>query len=116
MTRTQLIYRALRNLGALPQGQTPSDEERDSIDDLIGPLFAQLKKLEIVTVRNPDDIEDELFLDLGHLLADAARAEFGSLGTSDASELAALAEKSKLNLKTITSRRPTYATQTVDHF
>src|SRR6185369_13666654 len=115
-TRIQLVYRALRNLGALPQGQTPSDEEKDSIDDLIDPLFAQLKGLEIVTVRDPNNIDDDVFLDLGHILADAARSEFGSLGTADSTELAALAEKAKTNLKTIKARRATYATLRADYF
>ena len=115
-TRRELIHRALRNLGALPQGQSPNAEEYDSIDDLVDPVIAQLKALEIVTVRNPNDIDDNLFLDLGHILAGEARTEFGALGTADAQELAALAEKSKLNLKTIASRRPTYATLRTDYF
>ena len=116
MTRTQLVHRALRNLGALPQGQNPSDEEYDSVNDLIEPLLAQLKALEIVTVRDPNDVEDEVFLDLGHILADAARSEFGNLGTADAQELNALSEKGKMNLKAIKSRRPTYATLRADYF
>ena len=49
-TRTDLIHRTLRNLGALPQGQTPSVEESDSIDDLIDPVFAQLQ----CAGRNPN--------------------------------------------------------------
>ena len=114
--RAALVYRALRNLGALPQGQTPSAEEYDSVDDLVVPVLAQLKALEIVTVRDPDAIDDAVFLDLGHVLADAARSEFGNLGTADAQELAALSEKSKGNLKIISSRSPTYATLRADYY
>ncbi len=114
--RAALVYRALRNLGALPQGHTPSAEEYDSVDDLVVPVIAQMKALEIVTVRDPNAVDDAVFLDLGHVLADAARAEFGSLGTADAAELSALAEKAKGNLKVISSRNPTYATLRPDYF
>lgn len=114
--RAALVYRALRNLGALPQGQTPSAEEYDSVDDLVMPVIAQLKALEICTIRDPSSIDDSVFLDLAHVLADAARAEFGALGTADAQELAAFAEKAKLNLKIIASRSPTYATLRADYF
>ncbi len=115
-TRTQLVHRALRNLGALPQGQNPSDEEFDSVNDLIKPLLAKLHSMDIVTVRDPNNVDDDVFLSVGHLLADAARSEFGSLGNADAQELAALAEKAKMDLKIIKSRNPTYATLRADYF
>ena len=46
--RTALIHRVLRNLGALPQGQSPSAEEYQSIDDLIDPTIANLDVRNIV--------------------------------------------------------------------
>ena len=46
--RTALIHRALRNLGVLPQGQSPSAEEYQSIDDLIDPMIANLVERNIM--------------------------------------------------------------------
>ncbi len=115
-TRTQLVHRALRNLGVLAQGQTPSDEDYDSVNDLMDPLFAELASREIVTVPDPEHIDDDVFLALGHCLAGAARSEFGVLGTGESQEIAALAEKAERDLKVISSRGPTYKVSSIDYF
>jgi hypothetical protein len=114
-TRAELVHRALKNLGALPQGQTPSAEEYDSINDLVTSVIAKLKALEIITIRDPNNIEEAVFLDLGHVLAEAARSEFGNLGTADAQELAALAEAAKLNLRDISAYPQTFATLRISY-
>jgi hypothetical protein len=76
-TRTELIHRTLRNLGALPQGQSPNAEDSQSIDDLIDPVVADLRKRNIVVVASTA-IEDQYFIPLGHIMAAAASEEFGS--------------------------------------
>jgi hypothetical protein len=106
--RTELIHRALRNLGSLPQGMTPSDEEYDSVNDLIDPMVAELNQRNIIYIADIDNINDAHFLPLGHVLAGAARSEFGSLGTADATELAALAEQAELKLKEMDRNNITY--------
>jgi hypothetical protein len=74
--RTALIHRALRNLGVLPQGQSPSAEESQSIDDLIDPMLENLRVRRLAEV-DADNIEDELFLPIAHVLAAVAAPEFG---------------------------------------
>ena len=99
--RNDLIVRALRNLGALPQGQSPNAEETQSLDDLIDPMMADLIARDVNLIAiNPDAIDNQYFLPLGHLLAWAAAPEFGQ---AENQGLAALAEQSELKLKKITA-------------
>jgi hypothetical protein len=94
--RQDLIYRALRNLGALPQGQSPSAEDYQSISDLVDSVLAELTARDIIYIASADLIEDEHFLPLGHILAWKAAPEFGS--ASDQA-LAMLATQAELQLK-----------------
>jgi hypothetical protein len=75
--RTALIHRALRNLGVLPQGQSPSAEEYQSISDLIDVTVENLRERRIAKIDNLDHIEDAFFLPLAHIVAAAAAPEFG---------------------------------------
>jgi hypothetical protein len=104
-TRTDLIYRALRNLGALPQGQSPSAEEYQSISDLIDWTLAELEARDVVCVADVDNLEDKFLQPLGHILAWRAAPEFGS--ASDQA-LAALATQAEIHLKNMEAARPTY--------
>ena len=79
-TRRELVFRALRNLGVLPQGQVPSDEEFDSVNDLVGPVLEDLSARNICFVPDFEAIDDEKFF--GHILADRMRSEFGAMGSS----------------------------------
>jgi hypothetical protein len=94
--RQDLIYRALRNLGVLPQGQSPSAEEYESVSDLIDPLVEELAARHIADIGSADYIADEFFLPLGHVLAAAAAAEFGQAGVT---EIWALRERAEADLK-----------------
>ena len=97
--RTALIHRALRNLGVLPQGQAPSAEESQSIDDLIDPMIANLVERNIMMRGiDPDYIEDEFFLPLGHILAAVAAPEFGQ---EQNQAIWALKERAEIDLKYI---------------
>jgi hypothetical protein len=86
--RQDLIYRALRNLGALPQGQAPAAEDYASMSALVDSVLAELEAKDIIWIASADAIEDEHFLSLGHILAWKAAPEFG-VGSDQA--LAALA-------------------------
>lgn len=104
-TRTDLIHRALRNLGVLPQGMNPSSEEYNSVDDLVDCVIEDLIARDIVFIEDADAIEEKYFLHLGHVLAGAAAAEFGAQGDA---AIAARAQRGEMDLEKIASTRPTY--------
>jgi hypothetical protein len=99
--RQDLIYRALRNLGALPQGQSPSAEDYQSISDIVDCVIAELEALDNVYIASADAIEDEHFLALGHIVAWKAAPEFGA--ASDQA-LAALATQAEMQLKAMDNK------------
>jgi hypothetical protein len=103
--RQDLIYRALRNLGALPMGQAPSAEDYQSISDIVDCVIAELEALDNVYIASADAIEDEYFLALGHIVAWKAAPEFGA--ASDQA-LAALATQATLTLKEMDNRDVSY--------
>jgi hypothetical protein len=103
--RTDLIHRTLRNLGALPQGQSPSAEDSQSISDLIDATVAELEARDVVYIADIDNFEDKFLVPLGHVVAWAAAPEFGA--ASDQA-LAALSIQAEMRLKNMESTRPTY--------
>ena len=96
--RTDLVHRALKNLGALPQGQSPDVEEYNSIDALIDPMIEDLVARDIVHIVDVDAIEERYFQHLGHILAGLAVSEFG---LQNDPALAARATKAELDLHEI---------------
>lgn len=112
-TREQLVYRALKDLGVLPQGQNPSDEEYDSVDDNVIPVLESLTARDIFYVQDEDAIDDSAFLALGRILAWACAAEFGLAADT---ALASLAQQAEQHLKNIQSQRPTYKVLEVQAF
>jgi hypothetical protein len=97
-SKTDLITRALRNLGALPQGQSPSAEEFASISDLVDALVAELEARDIIYIRDIDTygLEDKYFMPLANILAWRAAPEFGAANDQ---ALAALATQGDMYLK-----------------
>lgn len=112
-TRTDLIHRALKNLGVLPQGQNPAAEEYNSVNDLVDPMLEDLIARDIVFIEDVDAIDEKYFLALGHVLAGQAQSEFGM--QNDAA-LTARAQKGELDLQKIFATRPTYQTLEVQAF
>ena len=104
--KTDLIHRALRNLGALPQGQSPSAEDSQSISDLIAGMLSELEARDVLYIRDIDTygLEDKYLQPLGHILAWRAAPEFGA--ASDQA-LAALATQAELHLRNMESARYT---------
>lgn len=76
-TRTQLIERAAVELGVLPSGQTLSDDDRDTIDNLIDPLLRSLTIDGTVDIQDDEAIESEYFIYVARLLANEAAPSFG---------------------------------------
>jgi len=107
LTRQDLVYRALYNLGVLPVGQNPGSEEYNAVDLLVDPMTEDLIARDIVHIQDVDAIEEKYFLHLGHVLAGHATSVFGMQNDP---ALAARAAKGEKDLQTIFSTRPTYET------
>ena len=96
-TREQLISRVLKDLGVLAAGQSPSDEDRAEIDDLIEPVCAKLFADTVAKVTG-DEIDDAIYLPLAAILCQAALVPFG-IGGTRAQEIQAAAEKARMDLR-----------------
>lgn len=107
------MYRALRNLGALPQGQAPNAEEFNAVNALIPSLIDELEGREIAYVPDLDVIEDHLFLPLAHCLAWTAAPEFSQY---DDQALAALKERAEKDMREMRAAAPTYQPLRVEYF
>ena len=106
-TRKDLVYRALKNLGVLPSGQNPSDEEYDAVNDIADSVVEDLVERDVYFLQDIDAVPENAFLPLGHVLAWAAASEFGMLGDQ---ALAAKSQRAEMDLQIIQSTRPTYQT------
>lgn len=82
-TRVDLIERAATELGALPSGETLSDDDRATIDNLVDPFLLQLSLDEVADVADSDAIPSEWFLPLAGLLANIAAPSFGQQYSED---------------------------------
>ena len=80
----------------MPQGQSPSAEETQSISDLIDVTVANLRNRNIAKIDDVDYLEDEFFIPLGHIVAAAAAPEFGQ---EQNQAIWALKERAELDLK-----------------
>ena len=112
-TRQELIYKALRNLGVLPQGQAPGSEEYNQLDGLVDPMVEDLIARDICFIEDVDAIDEKYFLSLAHVLAGHALSDFGM--QNDAA-LTARAVKGERDLHNIFSTRPTYQVLEVQPF
>ncbi len=96
-TREDLIKRVLKDLGVLAAGQSPSDEDRAEIDDLIEPVCAKLLD-DTVAKLNGDEIDDAAYLPLAAIVCEAAMVPFG-IGGTRAAEIRAGAERARMDLR-----------------
>jgi hypothetical protein len=76
-TREDLIARALRKLGVVGAGQSPSAEDSQAVDDEIEPVMADLAARGIYAWGNPDEIDDEAFVHLAAILGNSVANDFG---------------------------------------
>ena len=106
-TRTDLIHRALRNLGALPQGQAPDADTAQAVGDLLDGMLAELEARDVLYIKDIDtfDLEDKYLQPLGHILAWRAAPEFGMAADPG---LAALATQAEIHLRHMDAGRATY--------
>lgn len=104
-TRAELIYQTLRNLGALPIGQDPSDEDYNLVNDLIEPVSAMLRERDIYFLVDPDVIPDEAYISLAHVMAAYSASSFGQQSDNRIMELGSVGER---QLQEIQSEVPHY--------
>jgi hypothetical protein len=100
--RTDLIHRVLRNLGVLPQGQSPSAEEYQSISDITDWVIADLQNRNIIhSSISADYPGEENILHLARCVAAAAAPEFGQ---AQDQAIWALKERAEIDLKGVKVR------------
>ena len=115
-TRSDLIEQALKVLGVLAAGQSAEAEDFDAVDDYIDSLLAELSARDLVTVDDPEAIDETVFLPVSILLAGEACQEFGlaSLPTSPQNpDPIAAAEK---RLREVLYARPTGEPQRSEYY
>lgn len=90
----------------MPQGQSPSAEDSQSLSDLIDGLLSELEARDILYIKDIDifDMEDKYLQPLGHILAWRAAPEYGAAGDH---ALAALATQAEIHLRNMESARYT---------
>jgi len=91
-------------------GQTPSAEDADAVDGFIDAVIAKLAVKSAVYIQDVEAIEEELFLDLAELVANAARSEFGG-GQDPAKDRFHTNE-----LRVLSRETPGYGPQQVEYF
>lgn len=104
-TRVQVVNRALKNLGVLPQGQTANNEDFQSVNELVDGIVEGLIQRDIYYLIDVDATPEEVYIPLGHILAWAAAPVFDM---QDDVALAAFAEKAERDLQVMGSKRPDY--------
>lgn len=77
-TSEQLIHRALTELGRLYVGDAPTDEDYNTVEELIQPLVDQVNAMDIAYIDDIEAIEQKWFLPLARLVAIEACGSFGN--------------------------------------
>src|SRR3954465_14883268 len=75
--RDDLANEALNILMETGAGQSPDAEDTEYCVSKIDGLFSELSARDVVTVADPEDIEDAFFDALAELLANACAPHFG---------------------------------------
>ncbi len=101
--KTDLIYQVLRNLGALPMGHDPNDEEFEQVNFILDPSIATLRETDVYFLADLDVIPDEAFLPLSHVVAWDCAPMFGQQADD---RLFAVSERARAILQTVQSEGP----------
>lgn len=76
-TTADLVKAALERLGALGVGQAVAAEDSTLVTARATKLLATLRATRVVSIPNPGNIDDELFIPLAWLLAAVVAQEYG---------------------------------------
>jgi hypothetical protein len=76
-TQQELIVAALGKLNACGVGEAPSAEDVEKVRGYVEPRLAQLAADRVYYVPDVEEIDDEAFIPLSILIANAAASDFG---------------------------------------
>ena len=106
-SRVDLTYQVLRELGALPDGMDPPDEDKNRVDALIDPVVELLRERDIYHLADVDAIPNAAFLPLAFAVTGYAASSFGQQNDQN---IAGRAVHGEALLQTIQSENPHYTT------
>lgn len=112
-TRRDLVDQALKNLGVLASGQTPSAEDVARMDGYVDPVIEQLAERDIVEVDDLAEIPAAWFLPLSYILAGAAAADFGQ---SNDPRVILLGDRGERLLHEMLQTKPTFNRAVPEYF
>lgn len=75
---SDLVLKALSNLGVLAAGQTVAPEDFETVSSQLDSIFRMLGALEIVYAADPNNIPGEWFLPLADIVAGVVGTDFGA--------------------------------------
>lgn len=76
-SREKIVFLALKELGVPGAGQTPSAEDKATVDEKFNSVMADLAQRNIYVWGDPDKTEDAAAVHIGVCLAQACCREFG---------------------------------------
>lgn len=76
-SREQLVFLALKELGVPGAGQTPSAEDKATVDEKFNSVMADLAQRNIYVWGDPDQTDDAAAIHFSVCLAQACCREFG---------------------------------------
>lgn len=109
-TRANLADRALQKLLVVGSGQPVDSEDRETADNAIDSVFADLEGREIYSVSDEDDIDLAAFEWLALILADTISTEFGQQIDPGKREYA------ENKLRRLTASGPSYEVMKLDYY
>jgi hypothetical protein len=112
-SKVDLINRTLKCLGALPFGQEANDEDYNNVDELVGPMQANLRERDVYFLADTNVVPEDAFVWLSHVLAWMAAPDFGQQHNADLYQLGQDAEN---KLQILQAERPHYTTLEVQAY
>lgn len=106
-----IISDALDLLGRGPGvGQSVPPEDYATVNAFITPLYKQLSADQIVTIGDPENLPDEIYIPLTWLLANAAAPKFDVPQSDDGRKT------NEQTIRRLVAARPTYETLRTEYF
>lgn len=113
-TREDLIALVLQNLGVLASGQSPSAEDRETVNLRVDRKLSELGRREIFVGLDADKLDDAVFLYVADILTFACTSPFGIAGAKR-DELGKVAAEAEAMLKGMARQfEPTAASAAFD--
>lgn len=112
-TRRDLVEQALKNLGVIASGQTPSAEDVARMDAYVDPVLEELEEVGTIEVDDDEAIPAAWFLPLSYVLTGAAASDFGSHNDP---RVILLADRGEKRLHALMMTKPTYNRAKSEYF